>query len=211
MKITMQSHQDIWNQRYAQTSYAYGELPNVFFESTLKDLHPGKLLLPAEGEGRNAVHAAKMGWQVDAFDLSESGKNKALALAEKNHVSIQYLVGDVAAIEYPIASFDAIALIYAHFPAEDKSAYHKQLSHYLKIGGLLIFEAFSKSHVSYQAENPGVGGPKSLEMLFSIEELQNDFKGFEFHYLKEEIVELNEGIYHKGRGAVIRLIATKIQ
>jgi len=207
----MQSHQDIWNQRYAQTSYAYGELPNVFFESTLKDLHPGKLLLPAEGEGRNAVYAAKMGWHVDAFDLSDSGKNKALALAEKNHVSIHYQVADVANIQFPLASFDAIALIYAHFPAEDKSAYHKQLSNYLKIGGVLIFEAFSKSHVSYQAENPAVGGPKSLEMLFSIEELENDFKGFEFHYLKEEIVDLNEGLYHKGKGAVIRMIGKKCQ
>ena len=207
----MQSHQDIWNQRYAQASYAYGELPNVFFESALKDLHPGKLLLPAEGEGRNAVYAAKMGWQVDAFDLSESGKNKALALAEKNHVSIHYQVADVANIQFPFESFDAIALIYAHFPAEDKSAYHKQLSQYLKIGGMLIFEAFGKSHVSYQAENPAVGGPKSLEMLFSIEELENDFKGFEFYYLKEEIVDLNEGLYHKGKGAVVRMIGKKCQ
>ena len=207
----MLSHQDIWNQRYAQASYAYGELPNVFFESGLKDLLPGKLLLPAEGEGRNAVYAAKMGWHVDAFDISESGKNKAMALAEKNYVSIQYQVADVTSIEYPLVSFDAIALIYAHFPAEDKSAYHKQLSNYLKIGGVLIFEAFSKSHVSYQAENPAVGGPKSLEMLFSIEELKNDFKSFEFHYLKEEIVDLNEGLYHKGKGAVIRMIGKKCQ
>jgi len=207
----MQSHQDIWNQRYAQASYAYGELPNVFFENALKDLHPGKLLLPAEGEGRNAVYAAKMGWQVDAFDLSESGKNKALALADKNQVSIIYQVADVANIQFPFESFDAIALIYAHFLAEDKSAYHKQLSNYLKIGGMLIFEAFGKSHVNYQAENPAVGGPKSLEMLFSIEELENDFTGFEFHYLKEEIVDLNEGLYHKGKGAVVRMIGKKCQ
>ena len=41
-------------------------------------------------------------------------------------------------------SFDVIALIYAHFPAELKSTYHFQLSKYLKHNGIIIFEAFSK-------------------------------------------------------------------
>jgi len=30
---------------------------------------PGKVLFPAEGEGRNAVHAAMLGWEVHAFDI----------------------------------------------------------------------------------------------------------------------------------------------
>jgi SAM-dependent methyltransferase len=205
------SLEEIWNQRYEQVAYAYGEEPNEFFKAQLETLSPGKILLPAEGEGRNAVYAATKGWVVTALDISEAGKTKALALAEKHKVQINYKVADMGQVSFPEATFDALDLVYAHFPVNVKSAYHQQLASYLKIGGIVIFEAFSKSHVSYQTENPAVGGPKSLEMLFSIEELENDFKGFEFYYLKEEIVDLNEGLYHKGKGAVIRMVGKKCQ
>jgi hypothetical protein len=47
----------------------------------------GSILFPAEGEGRNAVFAAKLGWAVSAFDISNEGKNKGIKLAKKktNH------------------------------------------------------------------------------------------------------------------------------
>jgi hypothetical protein len=35
------------------------------------------MLLPLEGEGRNAFYAAKTGLEVTAFDISREGKNKA--------------------------------------------------------------------------------------------------------------------------------------
>ena len=69
--------QDFWNKRYKQKEYAYGEQPNRFFKEQIQNLSPGKALFPAEGEGRNAVYAAQLGWEVEAFDISEEGKNKA--------------------------------------------------------------------------------------------------------------------------------------
>ncbi len=69
-----------WTDRYSENKTVYGENPNEFFKEQLLKLKPGRLLLPAEGEGRNAVFA-KHGWQVDAFDYSEAAKMKALALA----------------------------------------------------------------------------------------------------------------------------------
>ena len=50
---------DFWNDRYGRAEYAYGKNPNVFFKEQLDLLPPGKILLPAEGEGRNAVYAAE--------------------------------------------------------------------------------------------------------------------------------------------------------
>ena len=40
-----------------------------------------KILLAAEGEGRNAVYAASIGWEVFAYDFSEFGYKKAMKLA----------------------------------------------------------------------------------------------------------------------------------
>ena len=72
---------DFWNERYASTEYVYGKEPNQYFKQILCSLSPGKILLPAEGEGRNAVYAASLGWQVYAYDFSERAYKKAMALA----------------------------------------------------------------------------------------------------------------------------------
>ena len=106
---------DFWNKRYAEKEFAYGTLPNEFLKEQLQKITAGKILFVCEGEGRNAVYAAKQGWHVEAFDLSTEGKNKALQLATQNNVNFNYQVQDANAIQYPENSFDAIALIYAHF------------------------------------------------------------------------------------------------
>lgn len=201
---------DIWNQRYSQKEYAYGELPNEFLKIHLPNYAPGKILFPADGEGRNSVYAATLGWQTDAFDLSSAGKDKALQLAKKNNVSIHYQVGNYLELGYQANQFDAMAFIFAHFPASVKSQIHQNLCSYLKPGGIVIFEAFSKNHLSYNQANPKVGGPKEIDMLFSIEEIQNDFASFEILHLEEKVISLQEGIYHIGEGSVIRFIGKKI-
>ena len=103
-------NKDFWNERYGQESYAFGCDPNVFFAGKINELPPGKLLLPAEGEGRNAVYAATLGWDVTAFDMSEAGKVKSDQLAQLHNVSIKYEVGTFDTISYPINSFDCINL-----------------------------------------------------------------------------------------------------
>lgn len=198
-----------WNDRYSSETFAYGEEPNLYFRERLDLLKPGNLLLPAEGEGRNAVYAAGKGWKVSAFDISEEGRKKAAMLARKKHVEISYNVGEVEDLTYPEHYFDAMALIYAHFPASVKSQYHRALSKLLKPGGTIIFEAFSKNHLACLARNEKVGGPKEMEMLFSKEEILADFGEYDFSELVETEIELNEGNFHNGTGCVSRFTATK--
>lgn len=200
---------DRWNDRYSADEFAYGEQPNNYLREQLMQLDTGTILFPAEGEGRNAVFAAKLGWKVSAFDISIEGKNKALQLAENNNVSIDYQVGELQELDYKAEQFDAIALIYAHFPSAIKSTYHKILSNYLRNRGLLIFEAFSKKHLDYLAKNEKVGGPKEIDMLFSIEEIRTDFENYEVLALEEKEIELNEGLFHNGLGSVIRFVGRK--
>lgn len=199
----------MWDTRYGKDEYAYGTEPNQFLKEILEDLEPGSILFPAEGEGRNAVYAAQLGWKVSAFDISEVGKQKALKLAGQKKVSIDYKIGELSELGYQPAQFDAIALIYAHFPPNIRSGYHKVLHTYLKKGGTIIFEGFSKANLEYKKSNPKVGGPGNLDSLFSIEELKADFKDYEILELKQTTVELNEGNYHVGTGSVIRFVGNK--
>jgi 2-polyprenyl-3-methyl-5-hydroxy-6-metoxy-1,4-benzoquinol methylase len=200
---------DKWNERYAGDEFAYGEEPNNYLKEQLQKLDIGKILLPAEGEGRNATYAAKLGWTVSAFDISGEGRKKALQLAERNKVTIDYQVGDLQKLNYKNEQFDAIALIYAHFPADIKSKLHKDLDKLLVKGGTIIFEAFSKTHLEYLKKDEKVGGPKDIKSLFSIDEIKSDFSNYEIAELEEIEVQLNEGLYHNGQGSVIRFVGQK--
>jgi cyclopropane fatty-acyl-phospholipid synthase-like methyltransferase len=200
---------NFWDQRYSQPDFAYGKEPNEYLKSKLANLKPGRILLPAEGEGRNAIYAATSGWDVFAFDSSVEGKKKAEMLALTNRVSIDYRVEDMEQIDYPTNYFDAIAFSFTHFPEVKRRLYHQKSSAYLKEGGVLILECFSKNHINFQKENPNAGGPKDVSMLFDLEEIKNDFKGFDFIEAYETETELAEGKYHVGKGSVVRVFAVK--
>ena len=194
---------DFWNERYANEEFIYGTEPNDFFKQQLNKLKPGKILLPAEGEGRNAVYAASLGWEVTAFDMSIKGKEKALQLAKMQAVDITYEVIGIQEFQSN-EKFDAIGLCYAHFPIEIRKKAHQHVLEFLKIGGHVIFEAFAKAQLGNAS-----GGPKNKDMLFSIEEIQNEFSQLDFELLQEKTIELSEGNHHKGKAEVIRFLGVK--
>lgn len=201
--------QQQWDERYKDPEFAYGKEPNLFFKEWLPQFEPGSILMPADGEGRNGVFAARLGWKVTSFDLSVEGQSKALQLAKEHGVALEYIVGDFEQLSFKMEMFDAIGLVYAHFPADKKSAFHKKLDEYLRPGGIIIFEAFSKKHLPFKLLNPKVGGPKDIDVLYSTTEIMADFDNYEVLLLAEEEVVLQEGKYHVGKGAVIRFVGRK--
>ena len=200
---------DFWEKQYSNNEFIYGESPNEYLKSRLTNLEKGKILMPAEGEGRNAVYAAKLGWSVSAFDQSNRAKAKAEFLARNNNVTIDYIVSNVEDVDYTSNYFDALALIYAHFHSDMRSEYHQKLTSYLKEDGILILEAFGKQHVNNQKTNPFAGGPKDKEMLYELSSLKLDFKDFDFLEASETKTVLKEGKYHSGKANLIRLFAIK--
>jgi len=202
--------ENLWDSRFKAKEYVYGTLPNIFFKNTIDKYNlKGKLLLPAEGEGRNAAYAAQKGMDVYAFDTSIEGKNKAMKLAESNHVSINYEVGDFFELELINERFDAVAFIYAHFSPELLPIYHKKAAELLKPNGMIIIEGFSKNHIKNQETNSTAGGPKNLDMLFSVDTMKRDFPNFEILKLEESEEYLEEGKFHKGKAKLIQFIGRK--
>jgi len=204
-----EQYRNMWDDRYKDPAYAYGKAPNSFFKEWLQKFEPGSILMPADGEGRNGVFAALLGWEVTSFDLSTEGKSKALQLAKENHVTMDYIVGDQEQLDFEKESFNAIGLIYAHFAAGKKSLFHRKLNNYLKPGGVIILEAFSKTHIHLVSLDPKVGGPKDIDMLFSKAEIIADFENYDILLLEEKEIFLNEGEYHMGKGSVVRFIGRK--
>ncbi len=194
----------MWDKRYGTEDYAYGKEPNAFFSSQLDKIVPGKILLPAEGEGRNAVYAALKGWKVDAFDQSGVGQSKALAFASELDVKINYKVCQLKDFPFMENHYDAVALLFFHADPAGRKLLHHKVYESLKPGGTLILEAFHKEQA-----NKDTGGPKSLELLFDEETLSSDFARFDSLLLEKQDIQLNEGPFHQGLASVIRFLGKK--
>lgn len=199
---------NFWNKRFGTDEYIYGDEPNEYLKAKLAEIKQGNILFPCDGEGRNSVYAAEKGWYVDSFDMSSSGRKKTMQLALRKGVSLNYSVCMLEDFDSS-KKYDAMALVYAHFEESKRRDYHQKLSSYLKPGSFLILEAFSKSHIKFQQENPTAGGPKIESMLYDLDEVKNDFKGFDFIDAVETETLLSEGNYHKGKAMVVRIFAKK--
>jgi len=196
---------EFWNSRYSNEQYSYGTEPNQFLKSYLDNLKPGKALFLGEGEGRNAVYAAKLSWQVDAVDFSSSAKIKALKLAEENKVSINYEVSDLNDYTFKENYYDLVVMIFVHLPLDLRRKVFNKSIQSLKQNGKIIIEAFGKDQI-----NNSSGGPRSLDLLYSekdILDLVNDLKTI---FLESKTINLEEGEYHNGKADVIRYVGVKV-
>ena len=195
---------NMWDQRFGEQGYAYGDKGNAFMADCLRQLKTGKALFPAEGEGRNAVHAAAAGWEAVAYDPSVEGKKKALMLCERHDVTLDYHLAGHQDFTERESSFDLLVLVFAHVPVEMRRPLHQKLWRLVKPGGHLILEGFSKDQLGLSS-----GGPKELSMLFEKSEVQNDFSSVQWLVAEEGPIELDEGKYHQGLAHTLRLFGTK--
>lgn len=194
----------LWNERFAKEEYAYGKEPNQFFKEEIDKLNPGRLLLFGEGEGRNGIYAAKLGWEVDAVDWSDAAKNKAEKLADDNNVKINYTVADVSDYNPKENYYDAVALIFLHLDPDLREYIHKKAVDSLKNGGVVILESFSKEQLSNSS-----GGPNNPDLLHSLEEIFSDFADLEIISFSKEKIKLDESSHHNGIADVIRYVGIK--
>jgi len=196
--------QQNWDERYSREDYVYGTEPNEYFKQELNKINPGMVLLLGEGEGRNAVYAAKKGWKVDAVDWSVEAKNKALKLSRSQDVVVNYIIEDLLRFTPDTEKYDVIALIYIHLSPREKMEVFKTIYNGLKPGGKLIMEAFDIEQLKNKS-----GGPTDPELLYTLEDIVNLCIDYNFESFSKEIIQLSEGDLHKGEAAVIRFTGSK--
>lgn len=196
--------QDKWNERYKSEEFIYGLEPNEFFAKMLEPKLRGKLLLPGEGEGRNAIYAASIGWDVHAFDQSDVAAAKAMIYARLNKFTFEYEINDCANFDMVENYYDAVGLIYLHLEPKLRKAFHQKLARNIKAGGIIIGEFFSSNQIMFDS-----GGPKDPELLYDVETIRDDFSELAHIKVEEKMITLHEGLLHNGTASVIRLIGMK--
>ncbi len=195
---------ELWDNRYSSLEYVYGKEPNQFLKAELDKIIPGKILFLGEGEGRNAAYAASLGWDVDAVDYSEAGKEKAEKLAIEKKVIINYRVEDLAKFVPKQNYYDAVVLIYLHLEEELRERVSKMAIDAAKQDGKIILEAFERDQI-----NNSSGGPKNAELLYALQDVVEDFIDLDFEKLSKDNIVLNEGEGHQGKAVVIRFVGVK--
>ena len=193
----------MWDKEYDTEEYVYGKLPNDFLKQHYKAIPEGKVLLLAEGEGRNAVFLAKHGYTVTAVDLSSVGLRKAEKLAKENNVNIEAICEDLQTFDLGKKKWDGIVSIYCHLPPKVRQHLYNRIERALNPSGVLFLESYRPEQLKLKT-----GGPPLAEMMTSKETLVGELPNIEFSHLEEIDREVNEGVKHHGMGAVIQAIGT---
>ena len=195
-----------WNNRFSTSDFIFGTEPNEWLREHAAVWQPGqRVLCVADGEGRNSVWLAQQGLVVDAFDIAELGVAKAQQLAAAKGVQVNYAVADCDAFDYGEARYDGVAAIFVQFadPAL-RARLFAHIARSLKPGGTLILQGYTPQQLEYKT-----GGPPFVSHLYTEAMLREAFPGFDVLALREYEAELTEGSQHKGRSALIGLVARK--
>lgn len=194
----------MWDERFSEPGYAYGTEPNGYLASVADRIPLGRVLCLGEGEGRNAVHLAGLGFEVTAVDASAVGLGKARALAAERGVEIRTVNSDLADFEIEPGAWSGIVSIFCHLLPEVRCRVHRSCADGLGSGGAFVLEAFTERQLQY-----ATGGPKKAEMMMSLAGLRKELRGLRFEVGREFDRESHNGPYHDGLAAVVQVLAFK--
>lgn len=195
---------NMWHERFSAEEYVYGKEPNGFVVEAAELMPKGKVLCIAEGEGRNAVYLASLGFDVTAWDFAEAGLEKTRQLAIEKGVNVKTEYRDLAEVIWESEQWDAIIQIFGHFPSEVMDRTLSGIKKGLKPGGYYVSELYSKEQLKY-----GTGGPPNEAMLVNPKEMLEQFEGYFIKHFHVGEVNREEGKLHTGTAHVVQSMFQK--
>ena len=151
------------------------------------------------GNGRHAVYFAREGFRAAGIDVSEHAIAWASDWAQREHLDIDFRVGDIANLPYPDQSFDVVVShgVLDHVPVEIAQRAVNEVHRVLRPTGLFYcdlrcsddFEYGVGTEVARNTFVVGHGFEKGLvQHFFTLEEIRSLFDG-QFRIIYSEITE----------------------
>lgn len=202
----------LWSARYREAGddYLFGTAPNRFLAQHAALLQPGTTALSvADGEGRNSIWLAEQGLAVTAVELSAIAVEKARKRALEKQVPVTFIVADMLHGDWPppplTAAFDWVIGIFIQFagPAE-RARQFAAMKQAARPGGRVLLQGYTPKQLEYRT-----GGPSAIENLYTANMLREAFSDWAIETLADYEDDIEEGAAHKGRSALIGLIARK--
>ena len=193
-----------WDARYSEPGWAFGTEPNDFLREQAHTLPPGRVLCLAEGQGRNAVWLAGLGYDVTAVDVSSVGLEKAQGLARERGVRIETVCADLATFVIEPDAWSGVVSIFAHVESAVRRRIHAAVVAGLAPGGVLLLEAYRPQQLGR-----GTGGPPEDERMLDLTRLRDELGSLEWVLARELERDIVEGRRHTGIGCVVQLVARR--
>jgi tellurite methyltransferase len=196
---------DKWDARYREGAYADRAHPSALLAEWLPKLELDSARRRAAdigcGAGRNALYLGRLGWRIDALDISQVALERLAAAATAERVSINCIQADLEdlsslpAVLDEAESYDLVIMVrYTNLPLIER------LTQILKMDGYLIVE----EHLETKAD---VVGPRNPQFRVVPGALREAAGGLEIIAYREGIVADPDGRL----AALAQLIATKAE
>lgn len=204
----MSMHEAMWSSRYrdAGEDYLFGVEPNKWLVHQTDALAACRTVLSiADGEGRNSVWLAGQGLEVTAAEISPVALEKAKKLAAARGVSVNFERADLLDYQWPQEAYDAVVAVFIQFVGpQERAAVFAGMKRAVKPGGIVLLQGYTPKQLDYKT-----GGPPTLENLYTGALLRQSFADWEILRLDDYEDDIVEGNGHKGRSALIGLVAKK--
>ena len=189
-----------WNRSLVGNSaYTFNKKVNNLLKQTTDSLPTGKALCVAMGQGRNALHLARNGWEVTGFDLADEAVAFAVAQAKEENIILNTQIASFDDYDFGEKKWDLITWLYGGcLEVEDIT---EKIKAGLKPGGLFVFEFFHRD-AGLSMDRPTFGcAANTIKEKFTAE------GGFEILLYKEK-----EGVadYSLKPYKLIYLVASKL-
>ena len=178
---------EMWDEKYQGKELVWSADPNQFLPPAVADLPVGKSLDLACGEGRNAIWLASQGWHSTAVDFSAVGLEKGQAIAEKEGLTVNWVLSDVLTY-HSDERFDLIIIFYVHLPSDELDVIFKTSRELLAPGGKIIGVGHALRNLT-----DGVGGPQHPSILWEVSSVQDRLDGLDAVVVEERTRETEAG------------------
>ena len=201
-----------YEEKYRCENYYWGITPNHLCYEILKlrpPIKPYRVLDIGCGEGKDAIFLARNGYRVTAFDIAESGLEKARKLAELNHVSVDFFKADINTYR-PSTEFDIVfsSGVFHYIEQKERKPLIDRLKECTTLQGIHALNVFVTKPFLETA--PDADSKERKQAPWHSGELFGHYHDWLIHRTEEYIFDCNSGgIPHKH--CMNRMIAEKMQ
>ncbi len=184
-----------WDARYTTGDYVPRRDPSPFLVDSLRLFPSGRALVAACGTGRNAIHLADAGFEVDGFDVSPVAIGIARAEAERRELMVNFQAVDLDDAQLVPGAYDLITV----FRYTNRQLWTRLIDALTNDGWLMM-------EMHLQVAQP-VAGPPPGSFRVEPNELLEAFEALRVVFYQEVVEPSDRG--DAEYSALARLIACK--
>jgi len=196
-----------YEKKYSEIDDYFGSEPDIFLMKHLDLLNlPGLILDIGAGQGRNAIHLARAGFEVHALEKSIAGSKKILKIAEEEELNLRVFNQDFTDFQPEADNSYSAILIMGVIPELDWDSIfilREKVRNWITEKGLIFIKAFTVKDHSFeklQSDYKAVGKNSfsidngSIRTFLEENELKNIFKLSEVIFYSEEFGPLHHHV-----------------